>query len=341
MALPDMKPPTDKALEYICVGCWSSFSVDAAAPSDELGVIVCPTCGQAQPTVDDVLGPLDPGGAAEGEVVELDLAAIEAPPAPPVPSGGASHEPEAHRPMAPEPPRDPAAEHAASPAAAEPPAGAEPPLDIPMSFEADEPVQGGAAGELLQPWERMNPDTATWKMRTSGGITFNFHGIGALMAWAASKKNLGRATLTVEGRDEWSDFAEFGTLYRKLGDPLSALKMVGRQGAVEVGDTSGEALLSMVDAAEAASGLPTITDSPDWSEERPGDEGDLSRAPRTGQNRPGAAAKATADFTFITKVNAGKGGGRAIPFMLGLLLGAATVLVLWYVGLLDKLPRLM
>lgn len=351
MALPDKKPPTEKVLEYICVGCWSSFTVEAASrEDDDDGVIVCPSCGHSQPTVDEVLANQEVPAAASPatDVVELDADVVEvvdddviddAPAPPPV---DPPSEPSLDIPMdvSADIPMDIPMDFGDEP----PPATDEPPLDIPVS---DEPEGSGdtdptiGAGEMLQGWETANPDTVTWKMRTSGGITFNFHGIGALMGWAASKKNLGRATLTVDGRDEWSDFTEFGTLYRKLADPLAALKLVGHQISLPPDEHEAgisEALLSMADSADAASGLPILTDAPDGGADRSGDEAEGSRAPRTGQSRPGASAKATTDFTFITKVNAGKGGGRAVPFVLGLLLGAATVLVLWYVGVLDMLP---
>lgn len=351
MALPDKTPPTDKVLEYICVGCWSSFSVEGAG--DSQGLVVCPSCGQAQPTVDEVLAmpgaAPSPGATAsappppepeapdeEGDVVELGADVVV-------------EEEEAAAPEA-----EAAALASAIPvdlALDGPPVAAEPSPDIPVSDEAGELPLDGPAGVPLgapvdlddrrQAWETSNPDTVTWKMKTSGGITFNFHGIGALMSWAASKKNLGRATLTLDGREEWTDYAEFSVLYRKLGDPVAALRLVGQPVSVapepDADIFANESLTSTLEQAEAVADAAALQQ--ELAEERlASTDSGLTKAPRTGQGRPGPSARATADFTFITKVQPKGAGGRVGTFLLGFLLGAAAILVLWYVGVLNMLP---
>lgn len=345
MALPDKTPPTDKVLEYICVGCWSSFSIDVGEGGTEGQVVVCPTCGQAQPTVDEVLAM--PGGASSTQ--ELPTATPDA--VPPDPEGPA---PQGEAPavvdggevvelgadvVVEEDPGIPVELALGDPTE---PAG----LDIPVSEEPADAPEPAATDDHRSAWELSNPDTVTWKMKTSGGITFNFHGIGALMSWAASKKNLGRATLTIEGRDEWTDYAEFSVLYRKLGDPIAALRMVGQKLTIAptpvadifaAGTFPNDPLPTLV--GEPAG--PPVDDAAaaDADNERQAiADAAAMRAPRTGQGRPGPSARATADFTFITKVQPKGAGGRAAPFVLGFLLGAATVFVLWYVGVLNMLP---
>jgi hypothetical protein len=66
-----------------------------------------------------------------------------------------------------------------------------------------------------------------------------------------------------------------------------------------------------------------------------------AKAPRQVGQRPKTTTKTTKDFIFITDRKSGARGG-ALWFVLGLLLGLATMFGLWYAGILDQLqiPRL-
>ena len=355
MALPDKKASTDKTIEYICVGCWSSFSVDSAHTSGDDKLIQCPHCGHAQPTVDEVLAsqPLPATDARDNAPPDVpDLTEDSADTLSAVEAEDLLHGHSSER----QPFVMPSVSADASDVAVEDDEEIPVPIEdlLAEAVAAHESAAAAAApDEEGEPWETADPSGVTWKMRSSIGLTYNFHGIRAVETWAASKKNLGSMTITVEGRAEWTNFTEWNTLYRKIGDPIAALKLVGQPVdeidmdelepepmPEDLGDVGviGDVLQSpVVTRAEPRPGKGMSEEPPATAPRSAGGAVPASKAPRSGADRPSRPTTQSSDFVFVLSGKKAT-ASKALPFFLGFLVGALLVFGLWYGGVLDLLP---
>lgn len=113
------------------------------------------------------------------------------------------------------------------------------------AVSSDGPADGGP------PYEERE-----WKLRAFGGITYNFHGLDALLGWASSKVG-SPMSVSVDG-DEWRDFDPF---YAALRDGLNAEQAYRAAGGEQVEAAKGSTVLDEIAAHDAAhpDAEPTVT----------------------------------------------------------------------------------
>ena len=62
-----------------------------------------------------------------------------------------------------------------------------------------EESEGDDAKNLTDVPEDLDPEGVVWKLLIPGGLTYNFHGLQALMRWASGKRNLDEVAVSLDG----------------------------------------------------------------------------------------------------------------------------------------------
>ena len=78
----------------------------------------------------------------------------------------------------------------------------------------------------------LDPETVVWKLLIPGGLTYNFHGIGALIRWSTGKRNLNEVAVSLDGVS-WRNFGRFAKLIEEGTEARQALDEAGEVGEAE------------------------------------------------------------------------------------------------------------
>lgn len=232
----------ERAVEFICIHCYQGFSSEeSSAVGGTEERLVCPHCGEPQPSVDELLAEYgesvgladtaattDSGTAASGtgatagpaadslqayeelqDPLDDDSAVPRQNDAAPPPSNGGVVVP--IRPSGPE-----AAASAALALAAE---AEQPPAP---NVDLSEPAEEEDATSLEAQLRLVDPATATWKLRSPIGLTYNFPGIVPLKRWAAGRSSAEQMTISLSDIDEWRSLESFLEALNLYPDPRVA-----------------------------------------------------------------------------------------------------------------------
>jgi len=93
----------------------------------------------------------------------------------------------------------PAAPVATATAAAEVPAPEVPAPEIPAAEVPAAELAEPEAKALTDVPDELDPESVVWKLLIPGGLTYNFHGLQALLRWASGKRNLEEVAVSLDG----------------------------------------------------------------------------------------------------------------------------------------------
>jgi len=139
------------------------------------------------------------------------------------------------------------------------PVGAHPPVAA-SPFNAVDPtpadgIDFGDSGEVIDDAAKEAAITQVWKLKSASGLTYNFHGLPALLSWAATKRDLGAMGVSLNG-SLWKDFESFYQAFVRTDDPVAAIEEapeVNFEGSLSPGTPSRPRLNTIqVDGAAVA-----------------------------------------------------------------------------------------
>jgi DNA-directed RNA polymerase subunit RPC12/RpoP len=191
---------TAKKIEFVCVHCWGSFeeNADKIAPGQE--VIACPKCGE------DV--PVPPEGFDAEE--DVNSPGDEAPPVPgTMEAAGAA---------------SPGEDQGSDDVSVDEEQQEEDDSGEGVTAEASETESEADANSTTGDnrdfktdiFEGEDEEQAMWKLEIPGGLTYNFHGLRALIKWSEGKRDLSGVRVQVND----SDFKNLGHFLSLVADGL-------------------------------------------------------------------------------------------------------------------------
>lgn len=103
----------------------------------------------------------------------------------------------------------------------------------PLGLDASAPIDQDAGAPDLPPSEELaldpdDPEGRDWKLKAIG-LTYNFHGLDALIGWANNKA--GQTMQVSTDGATWKDFESFFALYRSGTHPMRAFEQAMEPGA--------------------------------------------------------------------------------------------------------------
>ena len=298
-----------KKTEFICMGCWGTFSPQANTEGD----VICPHCGARQ--------------ELKHEPIDLD--------------------PEEFVDLGPEL-TGPASTDAGAPTTATASAAGDDDFDAVIEIDLDEidanEEFGDSAGQYTEPIpepqprapepevdSRLRPEPIAepvpqshFHLRTERGHVYTFLSPEALVLWARRLTQSQKALQISLDGDEWSAFVPF----------LSRLAATGQLDAATLGDVPTEGEVSDDD----------LTRSLDEEKHEFEVKGPLPTSGQAGKPEPQkpaetAPARGVNDFTFKVDERAEKPALRyAILFSVGLAVGVVAVTALTLLGLMPRPP---
>ena len=298
-----------KKTEFICMGCWGTFSPQANTEGD----VICPHCGARQ--------------ELKHEPIDLD--------------------PEEFVDLGPEL-TGPASTDAGAPTTATASAAGDDDFDAVIEIDLDEidanEEFGDSAGQYTEPIpepqprapepevdSRLRPEPIAepvpqshFHLRTERGHVYTFLSPEALVLWARRLTQSQKALQISLDGDEWSAFVPF----------LSRLAATGQLDAATLGDVQTEGEVSDDD----------LTRSLDEEKHEFEVKGPLPTSGQAGKPEPQkpaetAPARGVNDFTFKVDERAEKPALRyAILFSVGLAVGVVAVTALTLLGLMPRPP---
>ncbi len=298
-----------KKTEFICMGCWGTFSPQANTEGD----VICPHCGARQ--------------ELKHEPIDLD--------------------PEEFVDLGPEL-TGPASTEAGAPTTATASAAGDDDFDAVIEIDLDEidanEEFGDSAGQYTEPIpepqprapepevdSRLRPEPIAepvpqshFHLRTERGHVYTFLSPEALVLWARRLTQSQKALQISLDGDEWSAFVPF----------LSRLAATGQLDAATLGDVPTEGEVSDDD----------LTRSLDEEKHEFEVKGPLPTSGQAGKPEPQkpaetAPARGVNDFTFKVDERAEKPALRyAILFSVGLAVGVVAVTALTLLGLMPRPP---
>jgi DNA-directed RNA polymerase subunit RPC12/RpoP len=298
-----------KKTEFICMGCWGTFSPQANTEGD----VICPHCGARQELKHEPID-LDPE-----EFVDLG----------PELSGPASTEADA-------------------PTAATVSAAGDDDFDAVIEIDLDEidanDEFGDAAGQYTEPIPEPQPRAVEpvvdsrprpepvaeaapqshFHLRTERGHVYTFLSPEALVLWARRLTQSQKALQISLDGDEWSAFVPF----------LSRLAATGQLDAATLGEVPTDADVSDDDLARSLD-----EEKHEFEVKGPLPTTGQPVKPEAQKAADVAPARGVNDFTFKVVERAEKPALRyAILFSVGLALGVVTVTALTLLGLMPRPP---
>ncbi len=340
--------PAQETQELICIQCWQGFRLADARRLDD-GTVVCPHCGSAQPGAEALESsePAEPVAAVPGGE-----------PAPPA-------QPEAVERAEPPPPPASPAEASAAPDEGELPPGAlgsSPPTSAPDATGDAGEATGGESPEPPEDdiealIEALDPQRATWRVKTGLGLSYTFYGIDAVIRWTQGK-DISQAGIAPKGIDEWKSLDHFLRKLDRVDDArkafLAAVPMgeepppdddvwlrrhrrsrrqpelkaepVELVGGPPTGGAAKGAKAKTAESSSSPASGETAAQAPPESSSA-GKSGESAEAKASGERRkptsskPKTPARTTRRFEFRKPEPPPPKIGRAGPFLLGVLLG--------------------
>ncbi len=116
----------------------------------------------------------------------------------------------------------------------------EPPPTLRLEPGITSPDAEALEGEGDDDGKPLDPENVVWKLLIPGGLTYNFHGIGALIRWSTGKRNLNEVAVSLDGVS-WRNFGRFAALIEEGAEARHALEDAG-----EVGESEGSGELDDV-----------------------------------------------------------------------------------------------
>ena len=119
-------------------------------------------------------------------------------------------------------------------------------------------------GELSDVPTDLDPEGVVWKLLIPGGLTYNFHGLQALLRWASGKRNLHEVAVSLDGM-RWRNCGKFVELIESnipAGDALRQIKTLDAEEEEEAAPEKSELGITeqLATVSEQASGVdnPTV-----------------------------------------------------------------------------------